>query len=111
MSAMRFDPYAPTPNWQPPVRDDAPTPNQFRDWTPPSTCDTRNPYWSSACMELPRSQAPAQLVVEDESAFASVGSLVEVTSAARTSTDVPEPGLLVLFAIGAAGVARRLRRG
>lgn len=97
------DIYAPSLNWTPPTRDDAPAPLQ--DTAPPVPCDPRNPYWSASCLERPVHQAPPALLVDDEQLVARVA-----VQSVPPAQDVPEPSVLVLLAIGAAGVARRLRR-
>lgn len=110
MSENRFDPYAPTPGWTPPPRDDAPTPDQ--QWTMPLPCDPRNVYGSPECraaaLEMPGEIGA--LRVDDESpalVFAPMG----LYTSASSMQPVPEPGvgLLMLAAMAVAALATRVR--
>ena len=94
------DVYAPTPGWTPPPVDAAPTPAQ--DWAPPIPCDPRTPYWRLECHTVGEAGevGPVGAQLDDEHGLRAVGG----------GLDVPEPGVLVLLALGCAALARRVRR-
>lgn len=101
------DIYAPSLNWTPPTRDDAPT--ALQDTAPPVPCDPRNQYWSASCLERPVHQAPPALLVDDEQLVPTVRFDPSVNLGThQVAHDVPEPSLLLLVALGAA--AWRARR-
>lgn len=107
MSAIRFDPYAPSADWTQPPSDHLPAP--WQDPMPLDRCDPRNPYWSRECQGLIDTPALRLVQPDDEIAvlLAPSMSLMDASSA----TTVPEPSSLLLLAValGLVSVARRAR--
>lgn len=109
MSEIRFDPYAPTPHWTPPPRDDAPVPDQ--QWTMPLPCDPRNVYGSPECravaLEMPGDLGA--LRVDDEWSAAVIAPTGLYASSSAQAVHEPGAGLLMLAAMAVAALATRER--
>jgi hypothetical protein len=111
VDATRFDPYAPTPDWTPPLEQPWVAPTMGLPMETPDRCSPFNPYAQCGALEgLPGVESDVRtLTVEDEGGFAFVAQAARA-EALDVSQPVPEPAALVLAALGMAMLARRLRR-